>query len=310
MTLYYKCIQDVYLLFLKSGKNGKLRTKLCMKKTIPERIFDMQNSALPGVYETTKKDGSIYYRASFTHEGKHISLGSFPQNEQAHQAYLDAKELMQNTAITLDTVTLAEKNAFTLSLEKQICLLNLRDNHIYFSTPIYARKKYFYYFLPSGDRLTFDMDDLFFYASHKIMQRKGHLFVADYGMQLNIVNRYGIKNYGVLGRDYRFRNGDSFDFRYENIEILNAYHGVTPLLSKGKRKYKAQIHLKGNFVIGTYDTSLEAAIAYNKAIDIVRKNGITKNFTQNETEGITPSVYAKLYSEIKIPEKILNYRAE
>ena len=41
-----------------------------------------------GVYETTKKDGTPSYRASFTYKGKHISLGSFPTKEGAHRAYL------------------------------------------------------------------------------------------------------------------------------------------------------------------------------------------------------------------------------
>ena len=31
---------------------------------------------LPGVYETTKKDGSIYYRSSITYHQKHISLAT------------------------------------------------------------------------------------------------------------------------------------------------------------------------------------------------------------------------------------------
>ena len=29
-----------------------------------------------GVYQTSKKDGSLYYRASLTYHAKHISLGS------------------------------------------------------------------------------------------------------------------------------------------------------------------------------------------------------------------------------------------
>ena len=55
------------------------------------------------------------------------------------------------------------------------------------------------------------------------MRRGGHLFVADYGMQVNIASRYGIKNFAVENRDYRFVNGNDHDFRYANIEILNTY---------------------------------------------------------------------------------------
>ena len=30
-----------------------------------------------GVYKTTKKDGSVYYRVSITYKNKHISIGSY-----------------------------------------------------------------------------------------------------------------------------------------------------------------------------------------------------------------------------------------
>lgn len=170
------------------------------------------------------------------------------------------------------------------------------------------RKRYLEYYLNPELILKFDLDDLFYYAKHKIMKRGGHLFVADYGMQVNILNRYGIKNYGVAGRDYRFVNGDPTDFRYENIEILNSYHGVSPLLKGNRTLYKAFIHLNGNYVIGTYKTAEEAAIAYNKAIDILRQKGVTKNFTPNYLENIPASSYADIYVRLSISERIENYR--
>ena len=89
---------------------------------------------------------------------------------------------------------------------------------------------------------------------------------ADFGMQVNILNRYGIKNYAVPGRDYRFENGDTTDFRRENLIILNRYHGVS--YEKEKGLYLSKIHVRGNYVIGRYTTMEEAAIAYNKAVDI------------------------------------------
>ena len=42
---------------------------------------------LPGVYLATKKDGTVYYRSSITYRSKHISLGSFSTEEDAHCAY-------------------------------------------------------------------------------------------------------------------------------------------------------------------------------------------------------------------------------
>ena len=262
---------------------------------------------LPGCYEARKKDGTIYYRSSCTYRNKHISLGSYSTARMAHDAYTEALFLLENDEISLNEYS----SSRTLYFEKWVVLINFRDNRIYFPTPIYVRPKFFYYYLDPGTHLTFDIDDLFFYASHKITRRKGHLFVAHYGMQLNLMNRYGIKNYAVLGKDYRFVNGDCHDFRYENIEILNSYHGVMAVTRKKQKYFKAQLHLHGNYTIGYYNTALEAAIAYNKAIDIVRRNGCPKNFIQNETEGIAPSVYAEIYSKLKISSKIINYyRAE
>ena len=258
---------------------------------------------LPGSFQARKKDGTIYYRSSVTYKNKHISLGSFPTEEEAHTAYLQAGIVINDQTLTIDSYA---DNTF-LSFDKWVILINFRDNNIYFNTPIYVRPKFFYYYLTRSIRLTFDIDDLFFYASHKISRRGGHLFVADYGMQLSIHTRYGIKNYAVLNKDYRFINGDIYDYRYENIEILNPYHGVSLSDFKDTKKYCAKIHLHGNYTIGYYETALEAAIAYNKAIDIVRRNGCKKNFSFNEVDEVPPSVYADIYSKLKIAEKVLNY---
>ena len=259
--------------------------------------------SLPGSFQAKKKDGTIYYRSSITYKNKHISLGSFSTEEEAHAAYVQAGDVISDKNLTIDSYA---KDS-TLSFDKWVILINFRDNNIYFSTPIYVRPKFFYYYLSEKIRLIFDIDDLFFYASHKISHRGGHLFVADYGMQLSIHTRYGIKNYAVLDKDYRFINGDIHDYRYENIEIMNSYHGVSLSDFKDTKRYCAKIHLHGNYTIGYYETALEAAIAYNKAIDIVRRNGCTKNFSQNEMEGISPSIYANIYSKLKIAEKIINY---
>ena len=104
---------------------------------------------------------------------------------------------------------------------------------MYISTPIYMRKNYFSYYLSINQELKFDIDDLFYYSSHKIMQRKGHLFVNDYGMQVTIQSRYGIKSHAVEGRDYQFVNGDPNDFRYSNLLIINHYHGVSRIERSG-----------------------------------------------------------------------------
>ena len=47
-----------------------------------------------------------------------------------------------------------------------------------------------------------------------------------------------------------------------------------------------------------------------KAIDILKKAGVTKNFTPNYLDGLSPSAYADLYTKIHISPKITNYRLE
>ncbi len=257
-----------------------------------------------GVYETTLKDGTPSYRASITYCGKHISLGSFDEIKTASKVYKDAAKVLDNSDLTISSY----KKSFAIPFEKYVTLINFRDKGIYISTPIYLEKKYFLYYLSPTRALKFDIDDLFYYSSHKIMQRGSHLFVADYGSQLSVLARYGIKSYAVEGRDYRFANDDPNDLRYENIIILNRYRGVRQYTHKGFVKYKAVIHIKSNYVVGKYRTEAEAAIAYNKAADILIRNGIQKNFQLNYVEELTPSQYAEVYLKVKIAPTIYALR--
>ena len=259
---------------------------------------------LPGVYETTKKDGSVYYRSSITYHQKHISLGSYDTSVRAFGAYLEADSLLKDPSLSFKE----HSDLRILSFEKWVCLINFRDNGIYIANPIYLHPRYFEYFLSVHEILKFDIDDLFYYSSHKIMQRGRHFFVSEYGMQTNIAGRYGIKNYAVSGRDYRFVNGDCNDFRYENIEILNRYHGVREKKEKNTVRYTARIHINGNYTIGTYDSAIEAAIAYNKAADILHRSGVRRQFVVNYIEELSPSAYAELYRKLPISSRIMHYK--
>lgn len=261
-------------------------------------------ASLSGVYAAKRKNGTIYYRASLTYRAKHISLGSYPDMQTAHEAYLLGGRILADTKTGISDY---DKKS-PLLFEKWVSLINFRDNGIYFSNPIYIRPAFFYYYFSPTEFFIFDTDDLFYYSSHKISCRGGHYFVADYGMQLNIMSRYGIRNYAVPGKDYRFKNGNPGDYRYENIEIINAYNGVSSFLKDGKRHYKTKIHIKGDYTVGVYDSEEEAAIAYNKAVDILKKAGVTKAYAPNYLEGLSPSVYADIYSAVKISPKIQNYR--
>lgn len=258
---------------------------------------------MKGVFTAQKKDGTVYYRASITYRKKHISLGSFDTMAAANAAYTEADRLLNRDRLTISQY----RDTSPLPFEKWVILINFRDNGIYFGTPIYARPRFFYYYLSPVDVLKFDIDDLFYYAKRKIMKRSGHLFVADYGMQVNILNRHGIRSFAVAGKDYLFLNDDDTDFRHENLAIINRYQGVSEVFYKGKKRYRARINVPGYYVIGHYHSEIDAAIAYNKAIDVLKKRGVQKNYTPNYIDGLSPSLYADIYSHLKISDKIMNY---
>ena len=139
------------------------------------------------------------------------------------------------------------------------------------------------------------------------MRRGGHLFVSQYGMQVNILSRYGIKNYGVQNRDYRFVNGDNTDFRYRNILIINKYHGVIKETSRGIDRYCAKIHVNGDIIVGRYSSESEAAIAYNKAAALLKAKGIKKDFPENYLDCYNDIEYAKLFNSIRISKALKEY---
>ena len=138
------------------------------------------------------------------------------------------------------------------------------------------------------------------------MTRSGYLFVNDYGMQTTILSRYGIKNHSVCNRDYTFANGDNNDYRYGNINVINKYFGVQRIFKNGRKLYKVKIHINGDYVIGTYLIEKEAAVAYNKAADLLKSKGITINFPSNYIEDISSIEYATIYNTLKISKRIRN----
>ena len=262
----------------------------------------MGNSS--GVYATKLKDGTESFRSSITIKGKHISLGSYANQNDAAKVYEEAEKIY-NSGVTIDHYS---PKKYRIPFPKFVILINYRDNGIYFKTPVYLEHKHFTYWLSPSDWLIFDADDLFYYTNHAIMRRGSHLFVSDFGMQVSILSRYGIPAHAVVGRDYIFANGNRHDYRYSNINVINPYHGVFRIRKNGRDVYKTRIHIKGNYIVGTYDTDVEAAVAYNKAADILRSKGIKKDFPENYPESLDAISYASVYNSVKISRKILDYR--
>lgn len=304
--------------YIPEGTSMPQKDRKSKKINIPEKTTITQKtpistkkppSAPAGVFTAYKKDGTPYFRSSITYRGKHISLGSYQKSSAAHSAYLLATRLVSEKKPPLSCCAVEDYPLLgtALPFEKWVCLLNFRNNGIYCHTPIYLQNRFFLYYLNPSTPLKFDADDLFYYMRRKIMQRGGHLFVSDYGMQVSVLSRYGIHSHAVAGRDYRFVNGDSLDYRYSNIEIINHYHGVTKRLHRGHDIFTARIHIKGNYLVGRYLTETEAAVAYNKAADYLNKKGFTKNFPRNYIEELSEREYAKLYATTRIGRKIREY---
>ncbi|MBR6329506.1 MAG: hypothetical protein IKR68_07640 [Lachnospiraceae bacterium] len=263
---------------------------------------------LPGVYTVKRKDNTISYRASLTCSGRHISLGSYPDEDTAHRAYCAAKDLMESKASP------GEYSVFedSLPFDKFISLINLRDNGVYFATPIYLMRRFFHYYLSPDEIMTFDAEDLFYFARHRIQRRGGRLFVSDYGMQVTLSTRYGIRPFSVEGRDHEFLNGDPLDFRYENIRIISPFIGVTPFFKKSETipmtlSYKVRIHVKGYYTVGIFSDEISAAIAYNKAVDHIKLRYSEKNYGQNFIEDLPAKEYAEIYTGLDISAFIKSF---
>ena len=258
---------------------------------------------MTGISKSVKKDGTIYYRASLTYKGKHISLGSSTSAETAHQMYKDGTDILEKN---LHIADYSSKSA--LPFDKWISLINMRDNKVYLKNPIYMHASFFSYYLSPSVELKFDIDDLFFYSEHRIQERGGHLFCENYGTQVSLRSRYGIHPFSVKGRDYRFLNGDDTDFRYENIEVINHYMGVEKIRVRYQTRWQASINVRGVMRLGVYETEEEAAIAFNKALDMLesigqKKTGLMPNYIDN----MPGSKYADIYTELELSERFTSY---
>jgi hypothetical protein len=262
-----------------------------------------------GVYKATKQDNSIYYRVSITYKGKHISLGSCDTEAVASKVYELANEVISDSAkhfVSTDMGTTSYSESYVLPFSKYVSLINYRDNNIYIKTPIYLSRHQFLYFVDEKCALIFSTDDLFYYSNHTIMKRGGYYFVNDYGMQTSILARYGIRRHSVKGRDYYFRNNNEHDYRYENVVVVNPYNGVSQVVKNGRTVFRAKIHINGEYVLGLYSNVNEAAIAYNKAADLIEPF-VEVEYERNYIDGLSPIEYAKIFNSVRLSKHFMKY---
>ena len=110
----------------------------------------------------------------------------------------------------------------------------------------------------------------------------------------------------MAGKDFIFVNGDETDYRYENIKIINRYHGVRRREKNGHVDYMTQIHLRGQIVVGYYPSENEAAIAYNKAAAYLWEQKVDREFPLNYISEMEKEEYQRIYEGIRIGKKHLN----
>ena len=78
------------------------------------------------------------------------------------------------------------------------------------------------------------------------------------------------------------------DFRYENIEIINRYHGVFRKTHQERRYMRHAFTGKATFIVGRYESETNAAVAHNKAAAVLIRKGYDKKYPVNYVEELSP----------------------
>ena len=245
-------------------------------------------------------NGNTKYKVYFVYESNKIYLGIYPSMETAQKALEEAQMIMEAPKGPPDF------NFFTLSYQKIVSLCNFRDHRKYIKNPIYLYATYFHYYLSKECILVFDSKDLLYFSTYKIYKRGHYLYTQDSVSQQNILSRFHIPSYSVIGKDYYFKNGNPFDFRRENLISINHYKGVKQKVKQDQLVYVASIYIDTTLVIGYYASEIEAAIAYNKAIDLLRQQNSPHHYTYNTIPYLTDTEYQVLYEKISVSPRLLH----
>ena len=241
------------------------------------------------------------YKLYFVYNKEKIYLGSYASYEKAQEILAEAEALMQDPHHLIP-----DFSKYKMDYKKVISLCNFRDNKKYIKNPIYIYTNYFHYYLSKDCILTFDLKELFYFSTYKIHKRGNYLYTQDNVSQKSILSRFGILNHSVVGKDYFFKNNDPYDFRKENLEIIKSYKGVTKKEKADGDIYIASIYIDSNLIIGYYASEIEAAIAYNKAIDLISDHTPQKLFTPNLIPYLTSDEYQSIYSSITVSPRLLH----
>ena len=79
------------------------------------------------------------------------------------------------------------------------------------------------------------------------------------------------------------------------------------LFRSGNPKYECVIHVRGNYIVGRYSDEITAAIAYNKAVDILAAKGFKRNYSKNYIQSLSSEEYLEKYDKIEISRRIMDF---
>lgn len=264
---------------------------------------------MPYIYAVSNKTPP-QYRLYYPYHKHKIYIGLYDLEETALAALSLIESIMAQDAVPFSLQNPKSPNESLLPSKKYISLLNLRDNGILIHNPIYIYKDYFKYYLSQSTVLTFDMRDLLFFSTNKIYQRGNYFYTKNTFMQTNLLSRYGIAPHSKLGVHYHFKNNNPYDLRRENLEITSHYKGVITTTRQGNTIYITKIFNQKTIVVGHYKTENDAAIAYNKACDILQGTGVMREYARNELPFLTHTEYLEIYNSILISPRLLNTCAQ
>ncbi|ONI38134.1 hypothetical protein AN639_05805 [Candidatus Epulonipiscium fishelsonii] len=220
---------------------------------------------------------------------------------------IESQKVIDEANTIVETLCNIKQAQYTLlSFNKVVILINLRDNGTYFKNPIYTHKNYFSYYISPDIELLFDLIHLFFFATYKIYKRGNLFYTQQTFTQSSILNRLGIIPSSRANIDYKFKNDNPFDFRSHNLEILKRYYGVSRIEKDEKILYQTRISKPNTIIIGVFESEVEAAIAYNKAVDYLKSIGKQYKLNSNIIIYITKQEYENIYSKIELPFKLTN----
>lgn len=252
---------------------------------------------MPYIYPA-KKD---HYRVYYLYKSRKIYIGLYNNYDQATLAY-DFTHHLFNSSFSIEDFT----EDCLIPFEKFITCINYRDTGIYIKTPIYIHKDHFKYYFAYNFYLLFDLKDLLYFSTNKIHKRGEYLYTYIGDHQESILKRFGFSKKMTYLTDYCFVNDNRYDFRRHNIKVINHYTGVFSEVKFNKPTFVTRIFTDKYIVVGHYETEVQAAIAYNRAVDLLKDSPFASKYQKNTFPFLTRHEYEQIYTNLLISKRLIH----